>query len=76
MTDYELSIAKLIPTPLHLGVDAADGALLAASPWLFGFADRVAWPHLVLDLAEIGAALMTQTRPHQRSVIYLGPSYT
>jgi SPW repeat len=64
ITDYELSVAKLIPMPVHLGVDAASGLLLAASPWLFGFADRVFWPHLVLGLAEVGAALLTQTHPH------------
>lgn len=64
VTDYELSIAKLIPMPVHLGVDIASGLLLAVSPWLFGFADRIFWPHLILGIAEVGAALMTQTRPH------------
>ncbi|CAO4153216.1 SPW repeat domain-containing protein [Methylorubrum extorquens] len=64
VTDYELSIAKLVPMPIHLGVDIASGLLLAVSPWLFGFADRVFWPHLILGIAEVGAALMTQTRPH------------
>ena len=64
VTDYELSIVKLIPMPVHLGVDVASGLLLALSPWLFGFADRVFWPHLILGVAEVGAALMTQTRPH------------
>ena len=64
VTDYELSIAQLIPMSIHLGVDIASGLLLALSPWLFGFADRVFWPHLILGIAEVGAALMTQTRPH------------
>jgi hypothetical protein len=64
VTDYELSIAKLVPMPIHLSVDIASGLLLAVSPWLFGFADRVFWPHLILGIAEVGAALMTQTRPH------------
>jgi hypothetical protein len=36
------------------------GALLAASPWLFGFADRVSTPHLVLGIFEMAAAVMTQ----------------
>ena len=67
ITDYELSLAKLIPMPVHLGVDAAGGLLLAASPWLFGFADRVYWPHLILGLAEIGAGLMTRTVPGART---------
>jgi hypothetical protein len=61
MTDFELSLANLIPMPLHLGVDALGGLLLAASPWLFGFADQVFWPHLIIGIMEIGLALMTRT---------------
>jgi hypothetical protein len=67
VTDYELSLAKLVPMPAHLAVDVAGGVLLAASPWLFGFADRVYWPHLILGLAEIGAGLMTRTTPDTRT---------
>jgi hypothetical protein len=63
ITDYELSIAKIIPMPMHLAGDIAGGALLAVSPWLFGFADRVAWPHVIIGLLEIGAGLMTRTTP-------------
>ena len=61
VTDYELSAAKLVPMPVHLGADVLAGILLAASPWLFGFADRVFWPHLIVGLLEIGAGLMTRT---------------
>ena len=63
LTRYELGLAPLIPMPVHLGIDAAGGLLLAASPWLFGFADRVWVPHLVFGLLEIGAALLTRTVP-------------
>ncbi|HYF55979.1 MAG TPA: SPW repeat protein [Salinarimonas sp.] len=62
-TDYELSLSRMIPLPMHLGVDVAGGALLAVSPWLFGFADRVYWPHLIIGLAEIGVGLMTRSTP-------------
>ena len=62
-TDYELGAVRAISMPAHLMLDAASGALLAVSPWLFGFDERVRIPHLVLGLAEIGAALTTQTRP-------------
>ncbi len=61
MTNYELGVLHVIPMPVHLGLDAVGGALLAASPWLFGFHDHVWIPHLVVGLAEIGAALTTQT---------------
>ncbi len=57
LTDYELGAVRMIRMPVHLGLDAASGALLAASPWLFGFDDRVWVPHLALGLVEIGAAL-------------------
>ncbi len=63
ITDYELSIARVIPMPVHLAGDVAGGALLAASPWLFGFADRVYAPHLIVGLMEIAAGLMTRTTP-------------
>jgi hypothetical protein len=63
ITNYELSMAKILSMKTHLAIDAASGFLLAASPWLFGFADRVSTPHLVLGLLEVGAALMTKTQP-------------
>lgn len=63
LTKYELGVLRLIPMPLHLTLDAASGVLLAASPWLFGFADRVYLPHLVLGLFEIAASLLTRTTP-------------
>ena len=65
LTRYELGIAPLLSMPAHLGLDAAGGLLLAASPWLFGFADRVWVPHLVFGLLEIGAALLTRTTPER-----------
>jgi len=61
-TQYEASLVDLIPMKVHLWLDGLGGALLAASPWLFGFADEVFWPHLLFGLAEIGAALVTD--PH------------
>jgi hypothetical protein len=48
---------------MHLLLDIASGMLLAASPWLFGFADRVFLPHLVVGLFEIVAGLATRTTP-------------
>lgn len=66
VTDYELSVAKLVPMPAHLALDVLSGALLAASPWLFGFSELVYWPHLLLGVAEIGAGLMTRQVPDYR----------
>ena len=63
MTRYELSVVKLIPLKVHLGVDVAGGLLLAVSPWLFGFADLIWWPHLLVGLLEVVVPLMTRRDP-------------
>ena len=64
ITDYELGVTHLLPMPIHLMLDAGSGALLAVSPWIFGFSDELKWPHIAIGLAEIAAALMTRTHPH------------
>ncbi|HVG14645.1 MAG TPA: SPW repeat protein [Chitinophagaceae bacterium] len=63
MTNYELGASKTISMPTHLMLDLVSGIFLAASPWLFGFADEVYMPHLILGLFEIGASLMTKREP-------------
>ena len=63
LTNYELGMARLIPMPIHLGLDILSGIVLAVSPWLFGFADDIWWPHVVFGLIEIGAGLLTRTHP-------------
>src|SRR5205085_10877814 len=62
-TDYEWGIRRAIPMTAHLGLDLGGGVLLAASPWLLGFADRVWVPHVVVGVVETGTALLTQTAP-------------
>lgn len=63
LTRYELGLVKVIPMPTHLALDALSGLFLAASPWLFGFADRIWWPHVLVGLVEIFFALTTHTVP-------------
>ncbi len=63
MTDYELGVMKAIPMSMHLMLDIGGGIFLAVSPWLFGFADEIWWPHVIVGLGEILAGLMTKTRP-------------
>ncbi len=66
MTDYEWGALRELPMPVHLGMDAAGGVLLAASPWLFGFSHLVIWPHVLVGLFEIAAALVTERHaPHR-----------
>ena len=59
-TDYELGVTSGISMRTHLVLDFFNGLLLALSPWIFGFADYVYVPHLVLGIFEIGAALITR----------------
>jgi hypothetical protein len=52
LTRYELSLAKVIPYPVHLGLDLVVGLALAVSPWLFGFAEQVWWPHVLVGVVS------------------------
>ncbi|HEX2134345.1 MAG TPA: hypothetical protein VHG30_00335 [Microvirga sp.] len=67
VTDYELGLLRILPMPVHLAVDGLGGVVLAASPWLFGFADRVLWPHLAFGVFSVVASLVTRTDPLQPS---------
>lgn len=62
-TDYEPGLVKKVQMPAHLLLDALGGLLLAASPWMFGFDDRVWIPHVVLGLIEVATAAVTNTVP-------------
>jgi len=64
MTSYELGITNVISMKTHLAIDLLSGIVLAASPWLFGFADEIYLPHLILGIVEIMASLMTKTKSH------------
>lgn len=74
-TDYELGAVRRISMSTHLALDFASGVLLAVSPWLFGFADLVYLPHLLIGLFEIGASLMTERAPADGGRVRTAPSY-
>jgi SPW repeat len=64
-TNYELGVWKVAPMAVHNLIDVLAGTLLAASPWIFGFADESAnvWaPHVVVGLAAIFLGLTTVQR--------------
>jgi hypothetical protein len=67
LTDYEMGAAKVISMPMHLTIDLLSGIFLAASPWIFGFADEVYMPHLIFGILEVGASLVTQKEPRHRT---------
>jgi general stress protein CsbA len=65
VTDYELGVWKVAPMAVHNLIDVVAGAVLALSPWLFGFADEGAnaWlPLVAVGLAAIFLGLTTVQR--------------
>jgi hypothetical protein len=70
MTDYEFGLSDNISMRTHLTIDIVSGLLLAASPWIFGFADEVYLPHLILGLAEVGAASLTTTKVGETTTVH------
>jgi uncharacterized membrane protein HdeD (DUF308 family) len=61
-TNYELGVWKVAPMAVHNVIDVVAGTVLAASPWLFGFADESAnvWlPHVIVGAAAIFLGLTT-----------------
>lgn len=68
LTRYELGIpaVKFIPMPLHLTFDFVAAALIAVSPFLFGFyhnTPNVWLPHLISGIAVIVLVLVSKTQP-------------
>lgn len=69
ITTSVISPLKLVSMRTHLVIDYLTGALLAVSPWLFGFASASAnvWvPHLIVGLLMIGYA--AATNPGRESI--------
>lgn len=60
LSDHDASLVDAIPMRAHLWIDYAAGLLLAASPWLFGFADDVWVPHLLVGVLIFLSALVTE----------------
>ena len=61
--NYELGAWRRFPMGVHNLIDIAAGALLAASPWLFNFADEGTnfWaPFVIVGLAAIFLGLTTK----------------
>jgi hypothetical protein len=66
-TKYELGIVKVLSMPYHLVIDLLAAALLALSPFIFGFYDANSanqWvPHVVVGIAVILVVIFSQTQP-------------
>jgi hypothetical protein len=69
LTRYDLAVARVIPFGTHLALDAAGGLLLLVSPWLFGFAEVIWWPHVLVGIAELGVVALTDRKiPAERGI--------
>lgn len=62
ITDYETSLLNILSMRTHLMIDLMAGILLITSPWLFGFADEMIWPFVILGIIEVGASLLTSRK--------------
>ena len=63
LTDYEWGAFRVLGMSSHLWLDGLGGFLLAVSPWLFTFRDVIIWPHLIIGIFEIIAAVTTRATP-------------
>lgn len=59
-TQYELGLVRLLPFRAHLTLDTLHGIVLATSPWVFGFSERVWAPHVVLGVIELAVVALTR----------------
>ncbi len=70
MTRYELGLFKIIPMTGHLTLDATNGVMLAASPFvlLSKWERNATVTSILIGLGafEIAAALLTQTQPSMK----------
>ncbi len=57
MTEYPLGLAKVVPFPVHLTMDALMAPVLAAAPWLFGFADDRPARNFFIAMAAVTAVV-------------------
>jgi hypothetical protein len=81
ITDYELSVRRVIPLRAHLALDAVVSGLLITSPFVMGFASTTWLPHLLLGGVVLGMALYLAlylgfAHPAQRVRVVIHPQVT
>jgi hypothetical protein len=67
LTDYRLSVAKVIPIEIHETIDYVWGAAAIAAPFVFGYwkkAPGVAISHVIAGAGNILASLVTDYRAY------------
>lgn len=59
LTDYELSVLNAITMKAHLMLDLLVGIFFTAAPWIFGFANEIYLPFVIIGVTEIMISLLT-----------------
>jgi hypothetical protein len=72
LTAYPLGIAKVIPFPVHGGVELAVGIFLVIAPWLFGF-DGINAARNFFIAAGLGLGLVYLATDYRAARRYEGP---
>jgi hypothetical protein len=70
LTDYKLSLAKVVPIEVHEAVDYAWGISNVVAPFALGYYEEdkaVSWMQMVLGMGTIAASLFTDYRAYSRS---------
>lgn len=60
LTDYSLSVSRVIPLGFHLTLDFLAGVAFVIAPFLFGFEGIARWFYLVTGIAVIVVVLLTE----------------
>lgn len=71
-TGYEMGVKKKMSMKNHLKLDYMNGALLAASPFLFGFRKKSWLPHVAMGLSELAVAYFSKQKPKRKLWGFIG----
>ncbi len=74
ITNYELGAIHVLPMGAHLALDVIGGLFLIISPWLFGFADRITWPHVAVGIIELIVVAVTHRQSTTESEMHGHPT--
>jgi hypothetical protein len=61
-TDWSTSLVRVVALPIHIAADVGLGAVLIASPFLFGFSDESTPTAFFIVLGVLGLLVVIATR--------------
>jgi hypothetical protein len=68
-TNYELGRFKVLSIRTHLLLDVVSALLLAASPWIFNFYERIYLPFVLVGIFEIVVVLLSDRVAYRSKTI-------